>query len=54
MEKIKNVSPLGDLTVLLLGRDVAAGEVVEVSNEHAKLLVKQGSFEAVETTGKGE
>lgn len=35
MPKIKNVSPYGDLDVPLLGRVVAAGEVVEVSAAHA-------------------
>lgn len=45
MEKIKNTSPLGDLEVLLLGRVVKRGEVIEVSNEHAKELIKQGIFE---------
>lgn len=52
MEKIKNVSPLGDLEVVLLGRVVAAGEVVEVSNEHAKELTKQGIFEPADADKK--
>lgn len=45
MQNIKNVSPLGEIDVLLLGRIVKRGEVVEVSNEHAKELIRQGIFE---------
>ena len=38
--KVKNVSPLGELDVLLLGRTVAAGEVVEVTTKQAAELYK--------------
>lgn len=41
MPKIQNVSPLGDLDVPLLRRAVKAGEVVDVSGDHAKLLLAQ-------------
>lgn len=45
MHKIRNVSPLGDLEVPLLGRmgdrALAAGEEVEVTDEHAKVLLLQ-------------
>lgn len=44
---IRNVSPLGDLDVLLLGRVVAAGEVAEVTREQARELTATGNFEAV-------
>lgn len=46
--KIRNISPLGALDVTLLRRVVDAGEVVEVTNEQGRALVKQGIFEAVE------
>lgn len=52
--KIRNVSPLGDLTIPALGRDVAAGEVVDAPDEIAVDLIAQGIFEAVKSTGKGE
>lgn len=52
--KIRNVSPLGDLTIPALGRDVAAGEVVDAPDEIAVDLITQGIFEAVKSTGKGE
>ncbi len=42
MLKIKNVSPLGDLDVPLLGRVVKAGEVVEVTKEQSSKLLAQG------------
>jgi len=41
MPKIKNVSPFGDLDVPLLGRVVAAGETVDVSEEEAEILLAQ-------------
>lgn len=44
MLKIKNMSPLGDLDVPLLGRVVKSGEVVEVSPEHAQQLLRQGDL----------
>lgn len=45
--KVKNVSPLGDLYVVLLRRDVEFGEVVEVTAEQGKELVSTGNFEPV-------
>jgi len=41
MAKIKNVSPLGDLSVPALGLTVKAGDVVEVTDEAAALLLEQ-------------
>jgi hypothetical protein len=41
MAKIKNISPLGDLSIPSLGIDVKSGEVVEVSNEAAAELLGQ-------------
>lgn len=41
MTLIRNVSPRGALDVPLLGRGVATGEVVEVSPEHAAILLAQ-------------
>lgn len=41
MVKIKNVSPFGDLDIPLLGRIVAAGEIVEVTEEEAGILLRQ-------------
>ena len=38
---ITNDSPLGDLEIPLLGRIVAAGETVDVSDEHAEILLAQ-------------
>lgn len=39
--KIRNVSPLGDLDVPLLGRTVAAGEQVSVTADQAARLLAQ-------------
>lgn len=41
MAKIKNVSPLGDLSVPALGLTVKAGDVVEVTDEAAASLLEQ-------------
>jgi len=51
--KVKNVSPLGDLYVVLLGRDVASGEVVDVTNAQGKELVSTGNFEPVKAGKEG-
>jgi hypothetical protein len=42
--KIRNVSPLGDLDVPLLRRSIAAGEVVDIPDEHAQLLAQFENF----------
>jgi hypothetical protein len=55
MPFIKNVSPLGDLEVALLGRVVKAGEVVEVTTEQVKQLganKPQERFEVVDAPKK--
>ena len=53
--KIRNVSPLGELDVLLLGLVVPAGEVVEATDEQAAELVATGNFEPAEAPkGKGK
>lgn len=55
MPKIKNVSPFGDLDVPLLGRIVASGETVEVTEEHAELLLQQpDNYQAVTVAAKGK
>ena len=41
MPLLKNVSPVGDLDIPLLGRVVAAGEEFEVTAEQAGLLLPQ-------------
>lgn len=41
MPKIKNVSPFGDLDVPLIGQIVPQGSIVEVSEEHAAILLQQ-------------
>lgn len=41
MTAFENISPLGDLELPLVGRVIAAGEVFEVSAEHAKRLKEQ-------------
>lgn len=52
--KIKNVSPRGDLDVPLLGRVVAAGEVVDVNADHANRLLDQpDNWQKVTTKGEG-
>ena len=45
---IRNVNPLGEVDVPLLGRIVAADEVVEVSDEDAAQLLPQASNWAAE------
>jgi len=39
--KIRNVSPLGDLYLPAIGREVAADEVFEVTNELGASLLEQ-------------
>lgn len=51
MAHIRNDSPLGDLDVPLLRRVVKAGEVVEVTDEHAEILLQQDIWSA---PGEGE
>jgi len=46
--RIKNINPLGDVEDLLIGRVVAAGEVVEVSDEVAEDRIATGNYEAAE------
>lgn len=46
MPTLKNISPLGDLDVVLVGRTVCAGEEFEVSDEHAKWLLEQADVYA--------
>ena len=50
--EVKNVSPLGDLDVVLLRRVVAYGETVEVTQAQGKELVSTGNFEPVKTEKK--
>jgi len=52
--KIRNVNPLGEMEVLLLGRVVAFGEEVEATAEQAAELISTGNFEAVEPKPKKE
>jgi hypothetical protein len=51
--KIKNDSPIGDLDVPLLRRVVKAGEVVDVSEDHARRLLDQEIWTAVDKDAKG-
>ena len=47
MTKVKNVSPFGDLEVPLLGQVIAAGAVVDVPEEQARvLLLQEDNFKA--------
>ena len=39
--KIKNVSPLGAVSVPMLGREVDAGSVVDVTDSEASMLLRQ-------------
>lgn len=45
--KIRNINPLGEMEVLLLGRVVAPGEEVEATDEQAAELISTGNFEPV-------
>lgn len=55
MPEIKNVNPLGEVDLPLIGRTVAAGEVFEVTGEQAKALLKQtGNYEPVKSNAKKE
>lgn len=52
MPKFKNVSPLGALDLPLLGRVVAAGEVIEVTTAQAKHLDgQQAVWQPVKSRG---
>lgn len=42
--KVRNVSPLGDLYVVALGREVKADEVVSTTKAIGDELVEQGIF----------
>lgn len=48
MTQIRNDSPLGDLDVPLLRRVVERGEVVDVSDEHAAILLQQDIWAPVD------
>ena len=53
MKRIKNVSPWGHLDVPLLGRVVESGEIVEVEDGHAVILLDQpANWEAVADAAK--
>lgn len=53
MPKIKNVCPMGEVDVPLLGRELAAGEEFEVTEEVAALLLAQpDNFIAVTASKK--
>lgn len=53
MTIIKNVSPLGDLDVPLLGRFLDAGEEIEVSDDVAERLLPQAeNYEPVDDEAK--
>jgi hypothetical protein len=53
--KIRNVSPIGDLDFPMLGRIVAAGEVIEVPDEvGAALLDQPANWAAVKSPTKSE
>lgn len=55
MPKIKNVSPFGDLDVPLLGRVIASGETVDVTDEQAETLLQQpDNYQAVGAAAKGK
>lgn len=52
MPQIRNVSPLGEVEIPLLGRVVGAGEVVEVTDEQAAVLLEQvGNYEQADAPG---
>lgn len=49
MPQLRNINPLGEVEIPLLGRAVGAGEVFDVSDEQAAALLDQPSnYEAVE------
>lgn len=53
MPKFKNISPVGDLELPLIGRVVEHGEVIEVSDAQAERLEGQeGTWEPVTTRSK--
>ncbi len=53
-QKIRNVSPYGDLDVPLLGVVVLAGETVDVTAEQAKILLDQTENWAAVAATKSE
>jgi hypothetical protein len=51
MATLKNINPLGEIDLPLIGRSLAAGEEFEVSDEQAAILLMQdANYEAVNTT----
>lgn len=52
--KIKSVNPLGEVEDLELGRVVAAGEVVEVTQKVGRERIRTGNYEAVDEPAEGD
>jgi hypothetical protein len=51
MATLKNINPLGEIDLPLIGRSLAAGEEFDVSDEQAAILLMQdANYEAVKTT----
>ena len=48
MATLKNINPLGEIDLPLIGRSLAAGEEFDVSDEQAAILLMQdANYEAV-------
>lgn len=48
MATLRNINPIGDIDLPILGRTIRAGEEFEVANEVAAVLLEQvGNYEAV-------
>lgn len=53
MAVLRNINPLGEVDLPLIGRTLAAGEEFEVPAGVAEVLLQQvGNYEAVKTTKK--
>lgn len=55
MQTLKNTNPLGVVDLPLIGRTLQAGEEFEVSDDHAKKLLKQkGNYAPVTSKKKDD
>lgn len=52
---LRNISPLGDIDLPLIGRTLIAGEEFEVTDEQGAAMLEQtGNYEAVTVAAKGK
>ena len=53
MKTLRNINPLGAVELPLIGRELAAGEEFDVTDEQAKVLLEQATNSELVTKKKG-